>query len=81
MKVKILIAIAVGLIYGVTLAARAQHSGPPGNSPEEECRRQCHQNHCDDWVKCIGVEDQKLCQLKVTEKELSCMRSCEPPRG
>lgn len=77
----LLIVFATAVLMAWTIQARAQHSGPPGRSPEEECRRTCHINHCDEWVACIGTEDQGRCQLKVTEKELKCVRSCDTPRG
>lgn len=76
-----LAAMAIGVIFALTLQARAQHSGPPGNSPEEECARVCHVNHCDDYVKCIGTADPTLCRLGVNEKEHDCLKKCDTPRG
>jgi hypothetical protein len=72
------LAIAIGIVF----AAFAQdHSGPPGQSPEEECIRQCHVNECNDYVACIGTADPTMCRRNAANKEIECMKKCEPPRG
>lgn len=77
----ILIAVLVGVIFAWTLQARAQHSGPPGNSPEEECQRECHVKHCDGFVACIGTADPIACRRNVAQEEVECMKRCNVPTG
>ena len=80
MRVGAVIALLIGIALAIPGIAQ-EHSGPPGNTPEEECQRQCHVKHCDDFVACLGKEDVTLCRRNVTQQEVECMKKCEPPRG
>ncbi len=72
------IALVTAGLMAWTIQARAQHSGPPGRSPEEECQRECHVRHCDQFVACLGTPDVVVCRRNVTQEEVECMKKCAP---
>lgn len=76
----ILIALVTACIMAWTIQARAQHSGPPGNSAEEECKNKAHLDHCDCWLHCNDIPDDALriqCKDSCGETEKLEMSKCD----
>lgn len=74
------LAFSIGVVWVFAHVARAQHSGPPANSPEEECTRECHIKHCDEWLGCSSAADLTRCRAEVNRHEAECMKHCAPEK-